>query len=777
MSSVRITRHGLGTAVTTVLAVTLGAGLLTVPATAASAAPGAFAAATAEAATPIADPGGTLLGAGRTGFLTRNYIGPDRYKLRWTTYADGTTTTLPATDLTRSEVFSTETSDILMTSEEGLYSGRSQHITLRNMTTGAAPVDVDFTKLGADHGFVGLVGSTLLATGTGTDGAGELLLLDATGDTRSARKVTGLPEGAIIHSVEASHGGTALLGYATRSDTVIDRYRTTVDVATAEAGPAFAVLEGNSTGSTSALSPQYAAWPETYGRNVTLAIADRTTETVRRVAVGKEFGKTHVGLVGTWVTYGTPVALDQGLDSPPVGMIQALTARSTTSDETVKLLDHINTAVPAPDGTLLVSGGLVGKGEGLYRIAPGEDGRPAAELVASSGQPTELTYLGTDLHTVDLDGEPAWTHLKWRMSRVNADVYLKLTHRRSGETFSTKMHVTFRPPADYSYGSQTFGLSWAEIAEKSNLGRNASYGTYDWSFRAVPQNGIGPDLVASGQFHANHTGDAHDLDDDRAPDLLARDAEGVLWWTDTAYDAAGKTLTAAGERKRAGYSWHVYDRIESVGNLGGVGGDFVARDRSGVLWRYDGAGPSFNVAFPPRTRIGGGWNTYTELTGGSDLNSDGKPDLVAVDKAGDLWLYPSSASRSALYNPRKKIGHGWGIYNQITATGDIGGGIRGGRTAGDLVARDKAGKLWLYLGKGDGTFAARTPIGAGWGPYTDIVGIGDGNKDGKPDLYARGAGNTSYFYAGTGDWKYPFAARKASPVLGDDESTAYNQVF
>ncbi|MGA5197306.1 FG-GAP-like repeat-containing protein [Streptomyces exfoliatus] len=769
MSSARINRRGLGTAVTTVLAVTLGAGLLAVPATAAPAAPGAFAAVAAEAATPIADPGGTLLGAGRAGFLTRNHIGSDRYELRWTTYADGTTTALPATDLTRAEVFSTETSDILMTSEEGRYNGRSQHITLRNMTTGAAPVDVDFTKLGADHRFAGLVGSTLLATGT-KDGVGELLLLDATGDTQSARKVTGLPEGAIIHSVEATHGGTALLGYATRSDTVIDRYRTTVDVATAEAGPAFAVLEGNSTGSTSALSPQYAAWPETYDGAVTLAIADRTTETVRRVVVGKEFENTHVGLVGTWVTYGTPVGLDRDMDSPPNGVIQAFTARSTTSDETVKLLDHINTAVPAPDGTLLVSGGLVGQGEGLYRIAPGEDGRPAAELVASSGRPTELTYLGTDLHTVDLDDPKAL--LKWRMSRVNADVYLKLTHRRTGETFSLKMHIYRESAGAYAFDDQTFGLSWAEIAQKSNLGKAAYNGTYDWSFRAVPQNGIGPALEVSGEFYAKHTGDAHDLDDDHAPDLLARDAEGVLWQIDTAYDAAGRTLTAAGERKRAGYSWHVYDRIESIGNVGGPAGDFVARDRDGVLWLYEGAGTGYNVTFPPRRKVGGGWNTYTTLTGGSDLNGDGRPDLVATDKAGDLWLYTSNGGTAAPFAPRKKIGHGWGIYNQITAIGNIGGG-----PAGDLVARDTAGKLWLYLGKGDGTFAARTPIGAGWGAYTDIVGIGDGNKDGRPDLYARGAGNTSYFYAGTGDWKYPFAARTASPVLGDDESTAYNQVF
>ncbi|MFD3566932.1 hypothetical protein [Streptomyces sp. NPDC058667] len=28
----------------------------------------------------------------------------------------------------------------------------------------------------------------------------------------------------------------------------------------------------------------------------------------------------------------------------------------------------------------------------------------------------------------------------------------------------------------------------------------------------------------------------------------------------------------------------------------------------------------------------------------------------------------------------------------------------------------------------------RTPIGGGWGPYTDTVGIGDADGDGRPDL-------------------------------------------
>ncbi|MFE5945876.1 FG-GAP-like repeat-containing protein [Streptomyces sp. NPDC056480] len=770
MSSARTSRRHVSVAITTVLAVTLGAGALAAPASAAPAT--AVVAKAADATTtPLAYAGGALLGAGTTGYLTRN--GTDENpELRWTTFADGTSTVLPATRKTRAEVYVSGSSDILMTSEEGRYNGTSQHITLRNLSTGAAPVDIDFTKLGADHRFAGLVGSTLLARGTGADGVDELLLLDATGDGQSARRVTGLPEGAIVGTVAASRPGTALVNYAVHSGTDISRYLVTVDLATAAVtGPAYDVMESRYAGDTSALSAAHAAWPESGDRTVKLVIADLGSGTVRRIPVGEGgTAGTNVGLVGSWVTYGTPTGLDdEGTTAVPP--LQTFTARSLTSEETIPLLDHMTHTVAAPDGTLLAFGGTVEKGEGLYRIAAGADGRPAAELVATTGQPTRLTYLGDQFRHLDLDGDPSKIHLKWRMSRVNADVYLKLTHRRTGETFSLKMHVYRESAGAYYYDDQTFGLTWAEIAQSSKLGRLANSGHYDWSFRAVPQNGIGPALEAKGEFYAKRTSDPHDLSENRTPDLIARDSEGLLWQIDTAYDAAGKTLVATGPRDPAGYSWHVYDRIESIGNIGGAGGDFVARDRDGVLWIYDGAGVGFNVTFPPRTRIGGGWNTYTELTGGSDLNGDGKPDLVAVDKTGDLYLYPSSTTRPTLYNPRKKVGHGWEVYDQITATGNI-----GGNPAGDLVARDKAGKLWLYLGKGDGTFATRTPIGNGWGPYTDLVGIGDGNGDGTPDLYARGTGNTSYFYAGTGDWKYPFKARTASSVLGDDENNAYDKV-
>jgi hypothetical protein len=57
---------------------------------------------------------------------------------------------------------------------------------------------------------------------------------------------------------------------------------------------------------------------------------------------------------------------------------------------------------------------------------------------------------------------------------------------------------------------------------------------------------------------------------------------------------------------------------------------------------------------------------------------------------------------------------------------------------------------WLYQGLGNGEFAPRVRIGGGWNQYTHLVGTGDADRDGRPDLYAYGPGGKSYFYAGTG---------------------------
>lgn len=119
-----------------------------------------------------------------------------------------------------------------------------------------------------------------------------------------------------------------------------------------------------------------------------------------------------------------------------------------------------------------------------------------------------------------------------------------------------------------------------------------------------------------------------------------------------------------------------------------------------------------------------------------------------------LWLYPGKGDGTLA--ARTRIGGGWGVYNQVTATGNL-----AGAPAGDLVARDTSGVLWLYLGKGDGTFASRTQISGGWSGYR-IIGPGDIDGDGWSDLVTVPAGDHSStymrFYYGTGQWKAPLPA-------------------
>ncbi|MEU6852282.1 VCBS repeat-containing protein [Actinacidiphila alni] len=243
----------------------------------------------------------------------------------------------------------------------------------------------------------------------------------------------------------------------------------------------------------------------------------------------------------------------------------------------------------------------------------------------------------------------------------------------------------------------------------------------------------------------------HDFDFDGLPDLLGRDSAGVLW-----RDSAGDGRP----RARVGPGWQIYDKIEAVGDVAGLGSpglvpEIVARDRTGVLWLYSGQEKG---GFTPRVRVGPGWQTYTHLTGGSDLNGDGRPDLVAADKSGVLWLYRGTGETARPYERRTRIGGGWQIYDQLAAVGDLAGG-----PAGDLVARDRSGVLWLYLGRGDGTFAPRTRIGPGWQVYSQIVGAGDVDHDGRADLFGYLPGTrTVYLYAGTGDPARPFEPRTVS---------------
>ncbi|MFC9395077.1 hypothetical protein ACFTWS_18225 [Streptomyces sp. NPDC057027] len=208
----------------------------------------------------------------------------------------------------------------------------------------------------------------------------------------------------------------------------------------------------------------------------------------------------------------------------------------------------------------------------------------------------------------------------------------------------------------------------------------------------------------------------------------ARDKDGVLWRYEGTGSADGK-LTA---RKRVGGGWNAYTAIVPVGPVTADGqGDLVARDKGGVLWYYQGSGNP-DAPFKPRVRVGGGWNVYTAIA----TNGYG---LVARDKDGVLWNYLSDFGTTL--QPRVRVGGGWNTYTQIRGYAD------------GLVARDAAGVLWKYnhatvAPSSSKPFDARAKVGGGWNVYNTLAGTEDLGRWNHLDLLARTANGDLYAYQG-----------------------------
>ncbi len=732
----------LGLAVAVVLAVTTS-GLTASPVAAVPAGLDAAASADSDQQGRLPIPAGSMIvSAGREGMLTKADSG-GALTYRWTRFADGATTVLPT-----GTHWGAEGTDIVASQAGSVY-------TLTDMGGSAERLVIDTSALGAGatpYTLRRVVGTRLLMS-TSVDNVQELHVVSVEGDRIVDRKVT-VPTGAT--PVPHMHYSSGPDDLAVSYRAVVDGFSRTrigaVDLSTGSVTETGTIAPG---AISLALSPTHMAWFEApASRKLAVAVAPRGGSGIEWVTLDSPTG-THdftVRAIGDWVAY----ARARGGTATWKDPLHPLTARSRAG-ETVKLLDHVVSSAYDADGNLLVLGGSVDHGEGLYRIAPDTTGRPVAALVTGSGQPTALMTTGETpppSGTVDFDRNGGELRATWTLSRFNATASLRVTHTASGLSGGAASPTPRQGVLD-------FPLVWNG---RFDSGVPAYNGAYTWTMTAKPANGIGPDIVRTGTFTVTRAPKPHDFDDNGSPDLLSRDGAGRL----RSYDIRqieSASPTQSLNPLDLGTGWYGYDRIVAAGNIGGtLAGDIVVRDATGVLWLRAGSGKGF----APRTRIGGGWQIYDKITGGSDLTGDGRPDLIAADRSGVLWLYPGTGNVNVPFSTRKRIGGGWGVYNRLTATGNI-----GGAPAGDLIARDRDGTLWLYLGKGDGTFAPRTRIGGGWNPYTSLVGVGDTDRDGRNDLIAYDDGSSGYHslyvYKGTGDWKVPFAPRRAvyDPGLGD----------
>jgi hypothetical protein len=249
--------------------------------------------------------------------------------------------------------------------------------------------------------------------------------------------------------------------------------------------------------------------------------------------------------------------------------------------------------------------------------------------------------------------------------------------------------------------------------------------------------------------------------------LLGRDSSGNLYQYQGTGSASGPFYT----KFKVGTGWQTFNAITAMTALRADGtGDLVARDTSGTLWYYQGSGKP-SAPFKARLKTGPGWSVYNIIIGARDIDGDGKADLIGRDSSGNLWFYKGTGNPAAPFATKVKIGPGWNMFNLLVSTGDITGDGKP-----DLIAREPSGMLWLYKGTGSATgpYAARVQIGPGWNAYNSFVGVSDLNSDGKPDLVTRDSSGTLWFYQGRGTATGgPFAAKSA---IGPGWN-AYNLLF
>ncbi|MFF2778183.1 FG-GAP-like repeat-containing protein [Streptomyces sp. NPDC058052] len=174
-----------------------------------------------------------------------------------------------------------------------------------------------------------------------------------------------------------------------------------------------------------------------------------------------------------------------------------------------------------------------------------------------------------------------------------------------------------------------------------------------------------------------------------------------------------------------------------------------APDPSGAGWGGMGVGSISSLRFVLTQRECHGpaytsWNAEPKPGARSafaNLNGDQEADLLARDRAGRLWFLPGDGTG-------KLVGGGWNAMNALTRHGDFTGDAKE-----DAIAREAStGKLWLYPGTGTGAFGTRKLIGTGgWNAMTRITAFGDLTGDNRSDLLAaeKSTGKL-WLYPGTG---------------------------
>ncbi|MFB9390558.1 trypsin-like serine protease [Streptomyces coeruleoprunus] len=258
--------------------------------------------------------------------------------------------------------------------------------------------------------------------------------------------------------------------------------------------------------------------------------------------------------------------------------------------------------------------------------------------------------------------------------------------------------------------------------------------------------------------------------DSGGPLVVGGKLVGVVSWGDVDCSAQGKYGVYA---KVSTYSATLQARADDANWNRDHTADLLARrtsDNTLFGWTSKYASGKWTVARTHNVGNFAGKNLAVQ----TDLNRDDVQDVLYRQTNGDVYWKYSSATP-------KLIARGWSAHKQILAPGDV-----TGDELPDMVTVDSAGTMRVYPGKGTGAFAAPVTVGSGYGSFTMMRGHGDFTNDGKADMFARYADGRTFLYKGTGvaarPWAAPvlvanFSAMNAIATVGDVNSDGHADVL
>ncbi|MEU8987086.1 trypsin-like serine protease [Streptomyces sp. NPDC048558] len=256
------------------------------------------------------------------------------------------------------------------------------------------------------------------------------------------------------------------------------------------------------------------------------------------------------------------------------------------------------------------------------------------------------------------------------------------------------------------------------------------------------------DCVAKGAYSVfakvtSYVGAAYPRVDDTN---LSGDHRADLWLRN-ATSRTGYSKDSAGTSFGARESWGNWDGVNVV-----LQTDLDRDGYQDLVYRRSSDGDLFWSHFVRSSgswttkQLADNWKTRTRIVTPGDVTGDYLPDLLSVDSGGYLWIYPGKGNGT--FGARVKVGSGWNQYNSLRGHGDFTGD---GRT--DLIARSRTGgHVYLFKGTGKGgtgAFAGRVKVRT-WESYTAFAAVGDVTGDGKADFLARNSTGTLYLYPGSG---------------------------